>query len=51
MQEGKITTDDSRFDVYVIPTDEEYMILKDTMEITKEYNETLRYKLTNKSEK
>ena len=28
--EGKITTDNSNIDIFVIPTDEEYMILKDT---------------------
>ena len=27
---GKITTDNSNIDIFVIPTDEEYMILKDT---------------------
>ena len=28
--EDKITTDNSNIDIFVIPTDEEYMILKDT---------------------
>ena len=34
-QSGVITTDDSKFKVMVIPTNEEYMILKDTYEIVK----------------
>lgn len=45
LQEGIITTDNSRFPVYVIPTDEECMILRDTIEIAKEYKETKKYKL------
>ena len=45
VQEGIITTSNSRFPVYVIPTDEEYMILKDTIEIAKEYKNMKRYKL------
>lgn len=32
-QSGKISTDDSSFEVLVIPTNEEYMILKDTFDI------------------
>lgn len=32
-KEGKITTDDSKIDVLVIPTNEEYMILKDTYDL------------------
>ena len=47
LKEKKVSTDDSRISVYVIPTDEEYMILKDTIEIAKEYKETKRYKLEN----
>lgn len=47
VQEGIITTSASRFPVYVIPTDEEYMILKDAIEIAKEYKETKKYKLEN----
>ena len=35
-QSGIISTDDSGIGVYVIPTDEEYMILKDTYEISKQ---------------
>ncbi len=34
-QSGVITTPDSKIGVYVIPTNEEYMILKDTYEISK----------------
>lgn len=45
IQEGIITTEDSKYPVYVIPTDEEYMILKDTINLTKEYNDTKTYKL------
>ncbi|MBQ8234305.1 MAG: acetate kinase, partial [Bacilli bacterium] len=33
LQEGKISTPDSKYDVFVLPTDEEYMILKDTYNI------------------
>ena len=32
-KEGKISTDDSKVDVYVVPTDEEAMIVKDTYEL------------------
>ena len=35
---GKISTNESNFDVLVIPTDEEYMILKDTYELSKTIN-------------
>ena len=31
--EGLVTTSDSSIPIYVIPTDEEYMIAKDTMNI------------------
>ena len=34
-REGKISTDDSAFEVLVVPTNEEYMILADTYEMTK----------------
>ena len=34
-REGKISTDESKADVYVIPTDEETMIVKDTYELVK----------------
>ena len=34
-KEGKISTDDSAFEVLVVPTNEEYMILADTYEMTK----------------
>ena len=34
-KEGKISTDDSSFEVLVVPTNEEYMILADTYEMTK----------------
>ena len=44
-QEGKISTDDSKIDVYVIPTDEEYMILKDTYKISKEYKKVMQKKV------
>ena len=45
-QEGIISTDDSKISVYVIPTNEEYMILKDTYEISKEIenNKVLKLK-------
>lgn len=33
IHEGKITTDDSSIAVYVVPTDEEIMIAKDTLEL------------------
>ena len=33
VQEGKISSDDSKVDVYVVPTDEEIMIVKDTFEL------------------
>lgn len=41
-QEGIITTPDSKFPVYVIPTNEEYMILKDTVNLSKEYKNIKR---------
>lgn len=34
-QRGIITASDSKIKVMVIPTDEEYMILKDTYELSK----------------
>ena len=34
-QSGVISTDDSSFEVLVVPTNEEYMILKDTLDICK----------------
>lgn len=34
-REGKISTNDSAFEVLVVPTNEEYMILADTYEMTK----------------
>ena len=34
-QSGVISTDDSNFEVLVVPTNEEYMILKDTLDISK----------------
>ena len=37
-QSGKISTDDSSLDVLVVPTNEEYMILKDTYDITSNLN-------------
>ena len=36
VREGKISTDDSAFEVLVVPTNEEYMILADTYNVTKE---------------
>ena len=33
-QSGKISTAGSKFDILVVPTDEEYMILKDTYNIS-----------------
>lgn len=44
-QEGKISSDDSKIAVYVIPTDEEYMILKDTYKISKEYKKGIQKKV------
>lgn len=41
---GKITTEDSDIPVYVEPTNEEYMILKDTVRISKEYQNKLNTK-------
>ncbi|MEI3529576.1 MAG: acetate kinase [Bacilli bacterium] len=35
IQEGKISTDDSKVDIFVVPTDEEIMIVKDTFELIK----------------
>ena len=35
LSEGKISTDDSKVDVFVVPTDEEAMIIKDTYELVK----------------
>ncbi len=40
-QEGKITTDNSSIPVYVVPTDEEVMILNDTYDLTREKNKEL----------
>lgn len=37
-QSGEISTSDSKIKVLVIPTNEEYVILKDTYELTKEKN-------------
>ena len=34
-REGRISTDDSAFEVLVVPTNEEYMIAKDILEIVK----------------
>lgn len=34
-REGKITTDDSAFEVLVVPTNEEYMIAKDILDVIK----------------
>ena len=47
-QEGMISTPDSKFEIWVIPTDEEYMILKDTYEIS---NKPLNIKVLKKSKK
>ena len=35
IHEGKITTEDSTIPVYVIPTDEEIMIARDTLQLSK----------------
>ena len=35
LSEGKISTDDSKVDVFVVPTNEEAMIIKDTYELVK----------------
>ena len=43
-QEGKISTNDSSVDVMVIPTNEEYMILKDTYEICNKVKEQNKVK-------
>ena len=40
-QRGIISTEDSSFDIMVIPTNEEYMILKDTYKISKEVSKTV----------
>ena len=37
-QSGVISTEDSKVQVFVIPTNEEYMILKDTFELSKKVN-------------
>ena len=37
-REGKISSDDSKVDVYVFPTDEEIMIAKDVVELINKYN-------------
>lgn len=37
-QSGLISTEDSSFEIMVVPTDEEYMILKDTFELSKKNN-------------
>ena len=39
--EGKITTGNSSIPVYVIPTNEELMILNDTYDLTREKNKKL----------
>ena len=36
---------DSKYDIYVVPTNEELMIVEDTIELVKEFKETKRYKL------
>ena len=36
LKEGKITIDESRYPVYVVPTSEEVMIVKDTYRIVNE---------------
>ena len=36
IKEGKISTSDSKVNVYVVPTDEEAMIVRDTYELIKE---------------
>ena len=50
-REGKISTDDSSFDIFVIPTDEEYIILKDTVDLVKKTKnidtKVLNYKMPN----
>ena len=35
IKEGKISSNDSKVDVYVVPTDEEVMIIRDTYELVK----------------
>ena len=35
IKEGKISSEDSKVDVYVVPTDEEVMIIRDTYELSK----------------
>ena len=44
-QSGKISTDESAFDVLVVPTDEEYMILQDTYDIIQKTNQKSHKKL------
>ena len=45
IKSGVITTKDSSFDVYVMPTNEEYMILKDTVDISLNQNKGRARKL------
>lgn len=47
-QSGVISTPDSKFEVLVVPTNEEYMILKDTLELSKLSREGLVLKRTGK---
>lgn len=47
-QSGVISTPDSKINVVVIPTNEEYMILKDTYEISKLVKENLHVKVLTK---
>ena len=45
-QSGVISTEDSKFKVMVVPTNEEYMILKDTYDVINKKNENNKvYKL------
>ena len=47
-QSGVISTPDSKINVVVIPTNEEYMILKDTYEISKLVKENSHVKVLTK---
>ena len=51
LTEGLITTPDSRFPVYVMPTNEEFMIINDTVRIIKEEQKGYQKTFTNGSKK
>ena len=49
-QSGVITNPESKFDVVVMPTNEEYMILKDTLDISQSLETNNRLKKVRKYE-